>query len=105
LIHQKRLQPAASFSQDPHKIRLRHEKRVDSESASEISFKPHLVQEGKTAEPTGVPVAEFRFTGSLERQPYMGVLRMFRPSRPEEEKSGHPELGYYIATGSIIGKS
>lgn len=57
LMHQKRLQPTASFSQNSHKVRLRHEKRIDPESASEISLKSCLVQQRKTAEATGVPVA------------------------------------------------
>jgi len=57
LMHQKRLQPTASLSQNAHKIRLRHEKWVNPESASEISLKLRLVQQRKTSEPTRVPVA------------------------------------------------
>lgn len=56
LMHQKRLQPTASFSQNSSKIRLRHEKRINPESASEISLKPRLVQQRKTTEATRVPV-------------------------------------------------
>jgi hypothetical protein len=56
LMHQQRLQPAAPLSQDSHKIRLRHEKWINPESASEISLKPGLIQEGKATEATGIPV-------------------------------------------------
>jgi hypothetical protein len=34
----------------------------------------------------------------------MGVLRVFRASRLEQEESGHPKLGHHIAAGLIIDK-
>jgi hypothetical protein len=35
----------------------------------------------------------------------MGMLRMFRPSRLEQEQSGHPELSHDIPTGLSLHKS
>ena len=104
-MHQKRLQPTASFSQNSHKIRLRHEKCVDPESASEILLKPVLVQQGKTAEPTRIPVAQFRLTGTVEQQPHVNVLRGFRLRGLKQKEAGHPKLSHHIATGLIICKS
>jgi hypothetical protein len=55
-MHQERFEPTPPISQNSHKIRLRHEKWIEPESASEISLKARLVQQGKTAEATRVPV-------------------------------------------------
>lgn len=104
LMHQKRLQPTASFSQNSHKIRLRHEKGINPESAREISFKPRLVQQRKTTEATRVPVPQFPFTGTVEQQPDMHMLWMFRPRGLEQKEAGHPELRHYIAAGLFIHK-
>src|SRR5574337_1371777 len=35
----------------------------------------------------------------------MGMLRMFRPSRLEQEKSGHPKLSHHVATDLSLRKS
>lgn len=103
-MHQKRLQPTASRSQNSHKIRLRHKKRVDPESTSEIPLKPRLVQQGKTAEATRVPVAELRLTGAVEQQPDMNVLWGFCLGGLKQKESRHPKLSHHIATGLFIHK-